>query len=51
MPVDKLKSMSDLDKEGEVRIGKWSKDKAKHGPASVMGWLGGKIKGEGRKKV
>ncbi|KAF3008716.1 hypothetical protein E8E13_009673 [Curvularia kusanoi] len=50
VPADKIKSMSDLDKEEEIRICKSYSSKAKKGVAGVVDWLESKVKGDGKKK-
>lgn len=51
VPAQKIKSMSDLDKEEEARMAKSHKAKAMKGVSGVLNWLGKKIKGNGVKKV
>lgn len=50
VPTDRMKSMSDLDKEEEARMAKLHKENAKKGVTGAMNWLEAKIKGGGVKK-
>ncbi|KAF2629650.1 hypothetical protein BU25DRAFT_456725 [Macroventuria anomochaeta] len=44
VPAEKMKSMSDLDKEEEAQTAKSHKEKAKKGVAGVMNWLEKEVK-------
>ncbi|KAJ8115788.1 hypothetical protein OPT61_g2647 [Boeremia exigua] len=51
VPVERTKSMSDIDKEEEARMTKSYKEKAKWSVAGVMDRLEKKLKGDGAKKA
>lgn len=50
VPAEKMKSMSDLDKEEEARMAKSHKENAKKGVTGALSWLETKIKSGGARK-